>query len=212
MNRFRGHRVAAALCVLGAILLTPMSAAAQEGFNSLCPLLLQQTGVELEDLAVVVQNEQTRLAVDEEIFSLVDDLWQNDLIERLPYLSVKHRRDVAAVNVQQSKARHERQQASVDQYRHVCLTSSDTEESPEDSGTIEEARERYFAAECRLRSLDVSAFEIDLEYQQVLLDSQMNLRQNDIASRQQVAYAERDVALTTQQLELARRRVELCRR
>ena len=211
MARLPRLPIVTALGVLVCALATPLPASAQEGFDGLCALLLHESQVELEDSGLAVSNNETRLAVDQEIFELVDGMWQNDLIERLPYLAIKHRRDVSEVTLQQSLLRRERQQASLDQYRISCLSGSEQQETGEDSGTIDEARERYITAECSLRELDVQVAQINLEYHEVLLESQQSLRQNDIASRQQVLFAERDVEFDRQALTLAEQRVATCR-
>ena len=205
------YLVAATLCALGCLLLSPSAAGAQEGFAGLCSLFMQQTQAELEDLGLAVQQDETRFEVAEEIFALIDDMWQNDLVERLPYLAVKHRRDVAEVSLEQARRRRDRQRAVVDQYGLACSASPRGRQAPDDPGTIEEAHQRYLDADCELRALDVAVSEIDLEYHQEILESALDLRQNDIASRQQVLYAERDVQLTLKELELARQRAARCR-
>lgn len=205
------HLVAATLCALGCLLLSPSAAGAQEGFAGLCSLFMQQTQAELEDLDLAVQQNETRFEVAEEIFVLVDDMWRNDLVERLPYLAVKHRRDVAEVSLEQARRRRDRQRAVVDQYGLACSASPRGQQAPDDPGTIEEAHQRYLDADCELRALDVAVSEIDLEYHQEILESAIDLRQNDIASRQQVLYAERDVQLTLNELELALQRAARCR-
>jgi hypothetical protein len=188
----------------------PPPAAAQEGFAGLCAVLLHQEQTELEDLALTAQQDQTRLGAAEEIFMLLDELWHNDLVERLPYLGVKHRRDVAALTLERTRQQEARQLAVLEQYRLACSVPSEQGQAAGNGGTIREA-ERYRAADCEVRTLDVAMFEVDLEYQQELLRSALSLRQNDVASRQQVLFAERDVELTQEELGLARRRAAACR-
>ena len=203
--------VVTSLCGLACMLLLPLPAVAQDGFAGLCPLFLQQGQMELEDLELAIQMEDTRLQVAEEIFVLMDGLYQNEIVERLPYLSVKNSRDVAAVGLELARRRVDRQQAAVEQYRLACSAPAEQERTSDERRTLEEAYERYLEADCEVRALDVTVFEVDLEYRQIILESSLDLRQNDIASRQDVLRAERDVQLTTQQLELARRRVARCR-
>ena len=198
------------LCTLALALLHPLPVAAQDGFPGLCPLFLQQMQTELEDLELAFQEEETRLEVAEEIFDLLDGLWQNDLIERLPYVGVKHRRDAAEIGLQLAGRQVGRQQAVVEQYRLACSASSEQERTSDDRRALEEAHQRYLEADCEVRVLDVVLFEVDLAYHQELLKSALDLRQSDIASRQQVLFAEQDVQLTLQQLEQARQRVARC--
>jgi len=203
--------VVTTLCALTCVLLPAPPAMAQDGFDGLCPLFLQQERTELEDLELAVQLDETRLVVAEEIFFLLEGLWQNDLVGRLPYLSAKHRRDVAENGVELARRRIDRQQATVEQYRLVCSATPEHEQTSDDRQALEEAHQRYLDADCRVRALDVTVFEIDLGYRQEVLESAVDLRQGDIASRQQVLFAEEDTQVALKQLELARLRAARCR-
>jgi len=154
--------VVTTLCALTCVLLPAPPAMAQDGFDGLCPLFLQQERTELEDLELAVQLDETRLVVAEEIFFLLEGLWQNDLVGRLPYLSAKHRRDVAENGVELARRRIDRQQAAVEQYRLVCSAAPEHEQTSDDRRALEEAHQRYLDADCRVRTLDVTVFEIDL--------------------------------------------------
>ncbi len=204
------HFVVSTLSALGCLLLGPLPVVAQEGFAGLCPLFLQQEQTELEDLELAIQQDETRLEVAEEIFVLLDGLWQNDLVERLPYLGVKHRRDAEEISLERARRRLDRQQAVVEQYRLACSTPLGQEQVSDDRRALEEAYQRYLDADCELRVLDVAVFEVDLEYHQEILQSAVELRQSDIASRQQVLFAEQDLQLTLTQLEQARQRTARC--
>jgi hypothetical protein len=193
------------------VLLSPLPAAAQGDLTGLCALFLQQQQTELEDFELAVEADETRLQVAEELFGLLDDLWRNDIAERLFYLGVKHRRDAADVNLQRSRRLLERQQAAVEQYRLACSVPTAQEGTSGDRPSIDEANRRYLEADCELRALDVTAFEVDLEYYQEVLEGARDLRQHDVASRQQVLFAEQDLQLTTQQLEQAMQRWARCR-
>ncbi len=209
--RLSRHFFMPTLCVLTCLLLRPPPVVAQEGFAGLCPLFLQQMQTEREDLELAVQTDETLLEVAEEIFVLVDGLWQNDLFERLPYLGVKHRRDVAEISLELARRRLGRQQTVVEQYSLACSAPPEQAQTADDRRALEEAHQRYLDADCEVRMLDVAVFEVDLEYHQEVLASARDLRQSDIASRQEVLFAERDVELTLQQLEQARQRTARCR-
>lgn len=209
--RLPRHLAVTTLCALTCMLLFPRPVAAQDGFAGLCPLFLQQRQIELEDFELAAALDEVRLEVAEEIFVLIDGLWQNDLVERLPYLGVKHRRDVAEIDLERARRRLGRQQAVVEQYRLACSAPSAQEQTSDDRRTLEAAHRRYLDADCDLRTLDVALFEVDLEYYQEILESAVDLRQNDIASRQQVLFAEQDVESTLKQLEQARQRLARCR-
>ncbi len=186
----------------------PSRATAQEGFAALCALLTHQAQVQLEDLELAVETDATRLAVDERIFGLLDELWENELIERLIYKAVKHRRDSSAISLRTSRYRAERQQAVLEQH-HVACSTADHDDGTE-HGALEQLQRDYDAAECAIRGLEVEQFQVDLEYQDEVLVSAQNLRQSDIASVQQLLTAQRDVDLTAQRLELATRRAAQC--
>lgn len=210
IGRMPRHLVPAILCALTCVLLRPLPAAAQDGLAGLCPLFLQQQQTEMEDLELAVQQDETRLAVAEEIFVLLDGLWQNDLVGRLPYLGAKHRYDAAEINLQRTRRQLDRQHASLEQYRLACSASTG-EETADDRRALDEAHQRYVDADCDLRGLDVNLFEVDLDYYQEVLDSAADLRQSDIASRQQVLFAEQDLQLTLERLEQASQRAARCR-
>lgn len=196
------------LCALACAALPPARAAAQNGVDGLCALFLHREETELEDLELEVGLEETRLEVAEELFVLVEGLWNNDLFERLPYLGVKHRRDAARISVDRARQRVARQQALVEQYRLACAAPQ--ERAAGHRRALEEAHQHYLEADCALRALDAAAFETDLQHQQEILESARELRLNDVASRQQVLFAERDVELTLDQLEQAMQRIRRC--
>lgn len=210
MLRLSRRLVVVTLCALTCMILRPLPLVAQDGIAALCPLYLEQTQTELEDLELAVQLDETRLEVAEEIFALLDELWRNDLVERLPYLAVKNNRDVAAVSLERARRQLDRQQAVLEQYRLACSAPSAQDQPSHDGRTPEEAHQRYLDADCHVRMLDVAVFEVDLEYHQEILRSALDLRQDDIASRQQVLFAERDVQVTLKRLEKARQRVVRC--
>jgi hypothetical protein len=211
VTRLSRRFLPALVCAVAVLVVSPLPAAAQEGFEGLCSLLRLQHRLELEDLELEVQHDETRLRVAEELYALVEGLWQNDIMERLPYMGVKHRRDAALVSLELSRQELERQHAIFDQYELACAPPSEEQRSSEGGGSIEEAFARYEVADCAVRELEVRAFEVDLEYYNEVLDASQSLRLNDVASRQQVLFAERDVEVTEQQLAQARRRVERCR-
>jgi len=191
--------VTSSLCAIVCALAFAAPAAAQEGFDGLCSLFLQQQTIEVEDLEATVQMDETRLAVAEEVFFLLDGMWQNDLVERLPYRGGKYRHDVAAITLERTRAQLDRQRAAVQQYRLACSATSEGGQDADAADTAEAAYTRYMVAECAVRTLDV-----------VLPQVHRASQQNDIASRQQVLFDERDVDLTRVQLEQARQRAGRC--
>ncbi len=204
--------MATALCALNCVWLGQLPVLAHDGLVALCPFVLDEKQTELDDLELAVQLDQTRLELAEEIFVLLDGLWENDAVERLTYLEGKHHREVAKISLKRARRRLERQQAVVEQYRLVCSAPFAKERAPEKRRAIEQAYQRYLDSDCEVRALDVAVIEVNLEHHQENLKSALDLRENEIVSRQQVILAERDVELMLEQLEQARQRAARCPR
>jgi len=185
---------------------------AHDGLVALCPFVLDERQTELDDLELAVQLDQTRLELAEEIFVLLDGLWENDAVERLTYLEGKHHRDVAKISLKRARRRLERQQAVVEQYRLVCSAPFAEERAPEKRRAIEQAYQRYLDSDCEVRALDVAVIEANLRHHQENLKSALDLRKDEIVSREQVILAERDVELMRKELEQARQRASRCPR
>lgn len=191
--------------------LTPaVPAAAQEGLEALCPLLLQERQAELDDLELAIRLDETQLKLAEELFSFQDGLWKEDMTERLVYLTAKHHRDLAQASLERSKKRLERQKAVLDQYQLVCGPTAQRMTAQERQQAIDKAQERYLVADCRVRALDVKVIEVNMEHHEENLKSANNLRRDAIASREQVMFAERDVEMMTKELEHAKKRATGC--
>ncbi len=194
---------AMALCALGCVSSGQLPVLAHDGLDPLCPFLLQERQIELDNLELAVQLDQTRLGVAEEVFVLLDGLWNNDAVERLAYLAGKHHRDTARVSLERARRRVERQQAVVEQYRLVCSTPVEEQ--------LSSAYRRYRETDCEVRALDIKVIEINLEHHRENLASILDLLENEVASRHQVILEERDVELMQKQLEQARQRAARCR-
>ena len=204
--------MATALCALNCVWLGQLPVLAHDGLVALCPFILDERQTELDDLELAVQLDQTRLELAEEIFVLLDGLWENDAVERLTYLEGKHHRDVAKISLKRARRRLERQQAVVEQYRLVCSAPFAEERAPEKRRAIEQAYQRYLDSDCEVRALDVAVIEANLRHHQENLKSALDLRKDEIVSREQVILAERDVELMRKELEQARHRAARCPR
>ena len=202
--------VATVLCALGGVLSGQLPAQAHDELAALCPFLLHERQTELDDLELAIRLDETRLELAEEIFVLLDGLWQNDAVERLIYLERKHHRDVAKVSLERSRRRLERQQAIVEQYRLVCSAFFAEERAPGKRHALEQPYQRYLDADCEVRALDVAVVDVNLGHHQENLKSALELRASNIASRQNVILAEREVELMLEQLEQARQRAARC--
>ena len=198
-------------CTLGVLLLLPCAAAAQERFEGLCTVLLDQARIELEDLEVAVQVHQEESLLAEEIFEMADPLWHDDLLATVARLGAQHRRDTARIVLEIAHRMVDRQRAVLDQHELACSDSS-TQEDPDDRGTIEQARQRYLDADCAVLELEVALSGMNLEYQDEAMTRSQDLLQNDIVNRRQVLFTERDVNVARHRLRLARQRAARCQR
>ncbi|MGD8817119.1 MAG: hypothetical protein PVJ51_08025 [Acidobacteriota bacterium] len=193
------------------ILAFPLPAAAQEDMDELCGLLLQEARVQVEslELAANVRGEELRIAGL--LLDMADALLSNDLITRAEHLAAKHRRDVTRLTFEFAETMVTREQAALDQYELACSEPPTPEESGE-RGTIEQARQRYFEADCALIELEEALARVDLEYQNGVLNRSQELRRSGIASLLEVMLAERNINVTNHRLGLALQRTARCQR
>lgn len=198
-------------CALGALMLIPRGAAAQVSLEELCTVLRDQERVELEDLEVAVQVHREEALLAEDLFEMADRLWNADLLGTAELLGAEYDRDAAHVVLELAQREVDRQQAVLDQYQLVCSTPS-TQEDPLALSTMEQARERYLAADCAVRELEVALGEIDLEYQDEALTRSRELLEHDIVTRRQALFPERDLNVARYRLDLARQRAARCQR
>ena len=196
----------AALCTFTGFLFAPLPALPQDRFAELCPLFVQKNQDDLDDLELAIELNETQLLLAEEIFVLLDGLWQNDAVERLTYLEGKHHRDVAKVSLERARQRVVRQHAVVEQYRLACSAGVTEETASERQQALTRAFQTYVEADCEVRALDVTVVEVNLGHHQENLKSILELRASEIASRLQVLLAERDVELMLKELEQVRQR------
>ena len=202
------------LCPVAAFILSalaPASAATADRVeHPICVLILHQERVELEERELAVDLAVSRLAADESIFALVDALWKEDLIERLRYLSAKHDRDVAVIDVKRRELLLQRQDALIEQLAITCSPPGDKETEADRDARRKEAHRHYLQADCHRIGKDLAIAEVDLAYRTEVLASVMDLRENDVATRQDVIRAEERVELARQRVEHHAPRVQAC--
>ncbi len=183
---------------------------AGEAVHPLCPLVLHQERADREERELAVDLAVTRLAAAESIFSLVDQLWEKEAVERMVYLTVKRDRDVARIQVKRQRLLLKRQEAEVAQYTNVCSGSGSEETAAEQQARLDRARRQYLQFDCHRIGKDLAISEVDLAYRAEVLISVQNLRKNHVATAQDVILAERDTELARKRVELQERRVEVC--
>lgn len=194
------------------VLLGPVPIVSPDGLYPLCPLVLHERQVELDDLELDVQLAKTRLEVSEELFVFLDGLWGDDSVADLDYLQGKHHLERDKVELERARQLVKRQQAILEQSRLVCSALYDEESESEERRALQQAYRRYREADCEVRALDIAIAEVNLEHHRDNLESILNLRRSDIASRQEVILVKRDVDLLVQQIQQAQQRVARCHR
>jgi hypothetical protein len=189
-----------------------MTALAVDDLYPICPLSLHMARAGREELRLELQLAETDRRTREEVFALVEELWQNEAVERLRYYRFKQDRDLARLSVEHHEHLLRRQVAILEQYRSTCDKKAREEEPERTERAINEAYFRYWKADCDSRSTQVGMDRVRLEFQQEFLSSVRELRKNEYASRVEVILAERKVDLARQRLDYDTRRLEICRK
>ena len=173
--------------------------------NETCRALLEDERVQLADLALEVRLAQARLDAFEEIFGLIDGLWQNEAIERMVWLEAKYDRDAARISRDRAGLIVKRQQALIDRLADTCGGKS---------GAPAHKRNRYRSIQCEQLGRAVEQARIDLEFQQEWLTSVRKLREGSTATAtaQDVILARLEVTLEQIRLEDAQGRLKACRK
>ena len=186
-----------------AALIVSLPAAAADSLHAICPLAVQQERVNREERELAVEIAEARLAAEESIFSLVDQLWKNDAVERIVYLISKHDRDVAAIEVKRRQLLLKRQEAEVEQLEITCSSQGS-------SADLESAHRRYLQADCHRIGKELAIAELDLAFLSEFLASVQDLRKHGVATAQDVIRAERDVEMARKRVERHGPRVQEC--
>jgi hypothetical protein len=182
-------------------------AQAEDRSALLCRLLLAQSGIDVDERELEIRQAETEQEAAAEIFTLVDSLWKNQVVERLIFLGARHSKDVTRLSVARQKSALQRDLAAREQYLALC--------GPGDhkaGRSVDEAFLGYRQADCDLRGLDVEIAKVELAFREEVRDSVLDLRKNDVATRQEVIRAERDVKLVRQELDSALSRSQTCGR
>ncbi len=188
------------------------SAAADDPHHPLCRLFLHEDQREREAHDLALRLARADYAAREEIFGLLDSLWKIQGVERLVYLTGKHERDRAKIEVERLRLVLDRYDAHLERYRTYCAAlASGRAPGDEGSKVIARAWARYLRADCDAIGQEQSAAEIDLAYEREVLASVHSLRAGEVATRPDVILAELSVRRAKERLEHARQRFELCK-
>ncbi len=203
------RRIGLTVSILCAVVVTGV-ATADETVPSICPLILHQERVDGEERELAVDLAESRLTAAAAIFTLVEELLENDAVERMVYLTVKHDHDVAEIELKRQRLLLKRKEAEIDQYASVCSPAGSDETEVDRRAAFDDARRRYLQADCHRIGKELAIAEVDLAYRNEVLASVRDLRKHAVATRQDVIRAELDVDMARKRVEGQRRRVQEC--
>jgi len=184
---------------------------AEHPADPLCPLVLHEERQDLEETRLALNLARSNIAAFEEIFALIDGLFENDAIDRMTWLRAKHDRDSARLALERAELALARQGALLDQYRLFCEARDANGITAERRRAIADAHARYRRADCDQQAKAIAIAENDLEFSRQWLAGILDLRDAEVTTRQDVILAERDVELEEKRLADARRRTGTCR-
>ena len=187
--------------VLALLAILAAPAAAASG-TDLCRMLEQDATVTHADATLEVGLAREGLASYEEIFTLIEGLFEAEAIDRMSYLRARYDRDSARSSLDAAHAGLERQQALLDYYRATC--------DGRDGEALRAMLDRFDRAECRQQVQRAEAARIDLEFHIEWLASVQELRRSQVAVKQDIILAELDVTRSRLRLSDAESRAEPC--
>lgn len=209
-NNFRPRLAALLLVILSSEGAAYRVWAAAE--HPLCRFATHEEQVELEEQQLLADLAASTAKAAEEIFSLVEDLWEHNAIERLAYLGFKHDRDIARLELERQGRLLERQTSVVEQYRLQCAAFAAGTSTGDQRRTIEAVYLEYSRADCAALEVEVEIGRVDTAFRVEMLESVRDLRAGDVATRQDVIVAIRDLEMARKRLDSATLRTEACRR
>jgi hypothetical protein len=201
-------RIAALAAALGT--LSPCLVAGADSAGALCRLVLHEEVVDRDDLALDRDVAETTLAATEEVYGLLERLWQEEAVARLLYQRALHDRDVARLERDRLELLLEREAARIDQFTVLCAAVFANSVAEENRDSLDEAYHRYRVADCRARALESEIARVDLAYDREVLASYRDLRENDVATRQDIIFSESAVEISRRRMEQTARRAREC--
>ena len=188
------------------------AAVADDPHHPLCRLFLHEDQREREARALALDVARSDHAAREEIFTLLDGLWKIQGVERLVYLTGKHERDRAKIEVERLRLHLDSYDAHLEQYRTYCAAlASGRSPNGEQAKVIARAWDRYLRADCAAIAQEQAAAEVDVAYEREVLTSVHELRAGEVATRPDVILAELAVRRAEQRLDHARGRFDRCK-
>jgi hypothetical protein len=194
--------------VLVCVLIAFSAAQSAETPTVICDIAIHEEQQELEEARLAVDLARTDFNAFEEVFLLIDGLWEADAIPELVYLEARYDRNSARLVLERADLMLERQLALVDAYRLAC---GKDKPSNTDGDSLQELLRRYRRTDCDQQAKAIKIAKTDLEFSRVLLKSVLSLRKGEVATKQDVIFAERDVERGTKRLVDAENRTAACR-
>jgi len=177
-----------------------------------CVVVLHEERIEREDAERELEVARSAVAAYEQIFALIQGLWEADAIDRMSYLRGKHDYAAAKLALEQAALVVERQKALEEQVRLICEAAAAGKSAADRARALESAGRAYRQADCDSRAKAIEVARVNLEFNRQFLASVHELREGQVATRQDVILAELDVEQEEKRLADATRRSEACRR
>jgi len=195
--------------VLASLALFAGAAAHGHEVRPVCGLAVMEEESARDALALDVELARSELVARQEVYDLLEDLWEGEATERMRYLAGKYDRDRTEVDLARKQARLARQEAYLAWLIAVC--GEEPRAAADDAQAIRaEAEERYLAAECEVRRHDIEVARVDQEWAAVWLASIRDLREHSVATRPDIIDAEYDVRKAEQRMAAAVARARRC--
>jgi len=182
---------------------------ASETSNPLCALVQHEERLDVEQLELEAARAESRLSAAGQIFTLVDALWKDELIERIAYLGYKHDRDVALIDVERQRLVLQRQEALLDIYDNFCASADEKSEAAR-AARMHAAQRKYMQADCRRIGKSLEIAETNLAFHTEWLASIADLREGGVATAQDVIHAEEDVDVARREVLYHGPRLQAC--
>jgi len=205
--KMRGFRITASLLSVCFVWATT---AAVETVHPLCSLVLHQEQMDREDQRLAVELAVSQLAATESILVLFAQLWEQDAVEEMVYLTAKRNHDVAEIQVRRQRLLLKRQEAEVEQYSSVCADPGSRETATHRRARLDEAHRQYLQIDCHRIGEDLAIAEVELAYSSKFLDSVQDLREHEFATEGDVIFAERNTELGRKRVDYHERQVREC--
>ena len=194
------------LLVVTSVLAWPPALHAETHPDPFCRLMLREESIELQDTELEVELARSAFASFEEVFRLVESLWQGDAIDRMAYLRAKYDRDAAKLDLERADLILLRQTALIGQLQRACEGPPDDKRTDE----IDRVHLEYRRADCDQIAKAIEVAKTSLTFNRQWLASVLDLREQ-VSTRQDVILAELNVLQEEQRRDDALRRTEACR-